>query len=245
MLFSLFFWTNLSSLSFEHLRKVVRLKPIAPHQDLEHGEAVPFVLTTKGASSLETLNSSLLQSFVEMNSLIFCHKNLTLNDLQDSERVLVGQLRTLICNYTAENRGALIQEKFSMALRLDKEQRKQSGSDKCNPCTDYNWIFVIATGRSGSTSLINNLNAIPGVYIGGENRALRVLFNLPYFGGMSYLQINQHITNCSKGDKFIDKKLTKGGRLDAKSPDGNLFIRGNGKGAFKHMTISQKHLLCR
>jgi hypothetical protein len=41
----------------------------------------------------------------------------------------------------------------------------------CNLC-EHKWIFVIATGRSGSTSVLEGLNALPGVALGGENYAL-------------------------------------------------------------------------
>ena len=34
---------------------------------------------------------------------------------------------------------------------------------------DQKWLFVFGTGRSGSTTLKNMLNQVPGIYIGGEN----------------------------------------------------------------------------
>jgi len=41
----------------------------------------------------------------------------------------------------------------------------------CDLC-EHKWIFVIATGRSGSTSIFEGLNALPGVQLAGENYAL-------------------------------------------------------------------------
>lgn len=39
----------------------------------------------------------------------------------------------------------------------------------CDLCHDNNWLLVVATGRSGSTTVMDMLNAIPGVLIVGEN----------------------------------------------------------------------------
>ncbi len=41
----------------------------------------------------------------------------------------------------------------------------------CNLC-DVGWLFIAGPGRSGSTTLRDMLNIIPGVYIAGENRNL-------------------------------------------------------------------------
>ena len=40
----------------------------------------------------------------------------------------------------------------------------------CNLCA-HEWTFVLSTGRSGSTSLLDALNALPGVQLSGENGA--------------------------------------------------------------------------
>lgn len=39
----------------------------------------------------------------------------------------------------------------------------------CDLCHDHNWLLVVATGRSGSTAVMDMLNAIPGVLVVGEN----------------------------------------------------------------------------
>jgi len=41
--------------------------------------------------------------------------------------------------------------------------------DKCDPCLDRRWLFVVATGRSGSTTLLDMLNAVPQILMAGEN----------------------------------------------------------------------------
>ena len=41
----------------------------------------------------------------------------------------------------------------------------------CDLCR-HRWIFIVATGRSGSTSILEGLNALPGVSLSGENYAL-------------------------------------------------------------------------
>jgi len=38
----------------------------------------------------------------------------------------------------------------------------------CNPC-DQEWLFVLGTGRSGSTTLMDMLNLLPGVSLAGED----------------------------------------------------------------------------
>jgi len=50
----------------------------------------------------------------------------------------------------------------------------------CQLC-GANWLFVVATGRSGSTTVLEMLNALPMVYLAGENggilTAIRKLYN--------------------------------------------------------------------
>ena len=48
----------------------------------------------------------------------------------------------------------------------------QDGPETCNLC-DQKWLFVLsAGGRSGSTSILEGLNALPGVSLSGENLAV-------------------------------------------------------------------------
>lgn len=42
----------------------------------------------------------------------------------------------------------------------------------CDLCHDHNWLFVMASGRSGSTAVMDMLNAIPGVVVVGENAGI-------------------------------------------------------------------------
>jgi hypothetical protein len=44
-----------------------------------------------------------------------------------------------------------------------------SAPGTCDLCNDQNWVFIFGTGRSGSTSVLAMLNAIPGFYMAGEN----------------------------------------------------------------------------
>ena len=68
-------------------------------------------------------------------------------------------------------------------LRLEEAQRRYDPTwCNCTTCAlprygacdlcEHKWIFVIATGRSGSTSIFEGLNALPGVQLAGENYAL-------------------------------------------------------------------------
>jgi hypothetical protein len=47
----------------------------------------------------------------------------------------------------------------------------------CDLCSVYNWTFIIGTGRSGSTTILEMANLIEGVSLAGEN-----------FGQVNYLQ---------------------------------------------------------
>jgi hypothetical protein len=40
----------------------------------------------------------------------------------------------------------------------------------CNQCED-DWIIIVANGRSGSTTIVDMLNELPGVYVAGERAA--------------------------------------------------------------------------
>ncbi|KAL3787889.1 hypothetical protein ACHAW5_007252 [Stephanodiscus triporus] len=40
---------------------------------------------------------------------------------------------------------------------------------RSHDCSAYDFVFIVATGRSGSTTLMTFLNSIPGVHISGEN----------------------------------------------------------------------------
>lgn len=41
---------------------------------------------------------------------------------------------------------------------------------ECSLCNrDQEWLFIAATGRSGSTTTLNMLQSIPGIYLAGEN----------------------------------------------------------------------------
>ena len=41
---------------------------------------------------------------------------------------------------------------------------------QCNLCEDHRWLFILATGRSGSTSLLEAMNSLPRVRLSGENQ---------------------------------------------------------------------------
>jgi hypothetical protein len=36
-------------------------------------------------------------------------------------------------------------------------------------CTAHDWLVILATGRSGSTTIESMLNAVPQVHLTGEN----------------------------------------------------------------------------
>ena len=44
----------------------------------------------------------------------------------------------------------------------------RTAHEACDLCRDR-WLFVVASGRSGSTTMMEMLTSIPGVYMAGEN----------------------------------------------------------------------------
>ena len=49
-------------------------------------------------------------------------------------------------------------------------QLAQPGAETCDLCA-HEWVFILSTGRAGSTSIMEALNALPNVKISGENQA--------------------------------------------------------------------------
>ena len=54
--------------------------------------------------------------------------------------------------------------------------------DRCrlpttSTCDAHDWLFVLGTGRSGSTTLLNMLNAVPQIQLSGENGMLIPMLN--------------------------------------------------------------------
>ena len=56
---------------------------------------------------------------------------------------------------------------------------------QCNLCSD-NWVFILSTGRAGSTSILEALNSLPATRLRGENQVLVVCFPL------QHAQANHH-----------------------------------------------------
>ena len=52
---------------------------------------------------------------------------------------------------------------------LQEQDRHAHAAETCDLCSDQ-WVFVLATGRSGSTSIWEALNSLPGVSLAGENQ---------------------------------------------------------------------------
>lgn len=67
----------------------------------------------------------------------------------------------------------LIQERDDLRADLHRLRRKVRKLEKAQPTyADYDYVFIMAYGRSGSTLLQAILNSTPGVLIRGENRGL-------------------------------------------------------------------------
>eukprot|EP00403_Amphidinium_massartii_P044564 CAMPEP_0178459736 /NCGR_PEP_ID=MMETSP0689_2-20121128/48302_1 /TAXON_ID=160604 /ORGANISM="Amphidinium massartii, Strain CS-259" /LENGTH=272 /DNA_ID=CAMNT_0020086259 /DNA_START=126 /DNA_END=944 /DNA_ORIENTATION=- len=51
--------------------------------------------------------------------------------------------------------------------------RRRHGFGQCDLCADdVQWVFILGTGRSGSTTILDMMNSIPGVDVNGENDGL-------------------------------------------------------------------------
>ena len=65
-------------------------------------------------------------------------------------------------------------EQRSIDPAVPPKQLQLRGSDEpvamCDLCAEQ-WVFVLATGRSGSTSIVEALNSLPGVSLSDENQA--------------------------------------------------------------------------
>ena len=60
---------------------------------------------------------------------------------------------------------SLLNETSKPALQLPRPS-----ADTCDLCAKE-WVFILSTGRAGSTSIMEALNALPNVKISGENQA--------------------------------------------------------------------------
>ena len=68
---------------------------------------------------------------------------------------------------------ALLLLSFTFRTTLSASGPDASPSTKvpaCDLCS-HQWVFILSTGRAGSTSIMDALNRLPGVYISGENQA--------------------------------------------------------------------------
>jgi hypothetical protein len=79
----------------------------------------------------------------------------------------------------------------------------------CDLCNDFNWLFIASTGRSGSTTVLNMINDIPGIYLRGENYGVgNIMYDLHKaarrsefksrdpFGAWQHSDINKHELLC-------------------------------------------------
>jgi hypothetical protein len=100
-------------------------------------------------------------------------------------------------------------------------------NDWCTWCTNpvvcsNRFLFVLTTGRAGSTSIMNTLSTLPGVSVSGENPALSALLKdaVAVFDGRT--RINKPIRKKTHEQKGADEN----GRFDRNYPrDSDLFVK--------------------
>mmetsp|Transcript_10784 Transcript_10784/g.28655 ORF Transcript_10784/g.28655 Transcript_10784/m.28655 type:complete len:283 (+) Transcript_10784:105-953(+) len=85
---------------------------------------------------------------------------------------------------------------------------------QCDLCGGkQQWLFIMATGRSGSTTMLEMLNAIPGFYLAGENYGLLEKVWQIYQSTMNASQRSQdgdarfHANPVSEHDLFCSLQL--------------------------------------
>ena len=62
----------------------------------------------------------------------------------------------------------------------DLIEKMNAMADPHSPCRRFSWVFIVSTGRSGSTTLLGMLNQIPHVHIGGEAGGILQLLQYSY-----------------------------------------------------------------
>lgn len=76
-------------------------------------------------------------------------------------------------DYKPRQRGRCVRIPWPTAHRLLPYRVNGSMSS----CRSHAWLFVLSTGRSGSTTILNMLNAIPQIKLSGENGNLLPMLN--------------------------------------------------------------------
>mmetsp|Transcript_8251 Transcript_8251/g.10770 ORF Transcript_8251/g.10770 Transcript_8251/m.10770 type:complete len:149 (-) Transcript_8251:1950-2396(-) len=77
-----------------------------------------------------------------------------------------------------------LNESYDVDAYTDSDRDRPQTEDIvwCDLCHDYDWVFILGTGRSGSTTILSMINSIPGFYLAGENgKAIEILYTLPFF----------------------------------------------------------------
>uniref|UniRef100_A0A7S3PHM8 Uncharacterized protein n=1 Tax=Aplanochytrium stocchinoi TaxID=215587 RepID=A0A7S3PHM8_9STRA len=110
------------------------------------------------------------------------------------------------------------------SLTIKKQVRKENveRNSSCDLCNDYNWVFILATGRSGSTTILDMLHGVEGVQLAGELKLMYLFNQLPYVGGENKI-------NELKFGRAIEKAGT---------------VKARTKGAFKHGEIDLHRVYC-
>ena len=90
---------------------------------------------------------------------------LTLQPLEAPPATRAAELRA---DQTAGNEQPLCDASWCDCQACRKPKGRHGTCDLCA----QKWVFILSAGRSGSTSLLEGLNSLPGVSLGGENFAM-------------------------------------------------------------------------
>ncbi len=112
----------------------------------------------------------------------------------------------------------------------------------CKPC-QRRYLFILATGRSGSTTLLKMMNSLPNIRLSGENYnavfQMYNLFNNTVFQGKEGIEVDGAY-NATKYSNF-----TNGNFYDVDAVKGGKFMHnGIKEGPFTHNAIPMGSLSC-
>jgi len=140
------------------------------------------------------------------------------------ERCTEDESALLQGRFSFKKSGNIQQEMTERSILANVEDTLNRGEHTdCNLCA-HDWVIVLATGRSGSTSVLQMLNALPGFFIAGEHRG--AIKNLMGFWREVFQTPGMPTNWAGKTDVVGFKNNTRS------------------IGAWFHAARSKKHVLC-
>lgn len=89
--------------------------------------------------------------------------------------------------------------------QLQEHLHRSTACDLCGH--PQQWLFILGTGRSGSTSLLQMVNEIPGFHLAGENRGVLTSLSQLFDHAQHLAQKNDSMLSWTHGDILEHKVL--------------------------------------